>query len=253
MYTRTTGSPSSPAVLFLHGGPLSGKMWQPVTDLLPDVYCVAADMPGHGESRSEAFTLKKAAFATADWIRRNLPEGKATVVGHSLGGAVTLTLLKEAPEVVERAMVSGTAAGLSRWLGEVAILSARMLSLYRPQTLARMTIRQMRIPAPYHPLVADDLLLSADVEYNRLVFRQLMEMPLPPPPACPLLVCVGSKETPAAKDSAKKLLELYPAARGIEAQDLGHVWMLENPALFAATLRAWLHNQPMPSGITARN
>ena len=49
------------------------------------------------------------------------------MAGLSLGGAVTLTLLRRHPEVVETALVSGTAAKIGKFLGWVSLSSLGMI------------------------------------------------------------------------------------------------------------------------------
>ena len=119
LYTLETGQQGQPAVVLLHGGGLSSKMWQPAIEMLPD-FCriLAPDLPEQGQSEGIApFTLDDTARRVAALIRQRVPGGKAHVVGLSLGGAVVLTLLHLAPEVVDRALVTGTAAVLSRLAG----------------------------------------------------------------------------------------------------------------------------------------
>ena len=50
MHLYESGDPAAPAILFLHGSPLSGRMWQPQLDSLTEFHCLAPDLPGHGLS-----------------------------------------------------------------------------------------------------------------------------------------------------------------------------------------------------------
>ncbi len=61
LYTFESGDPASPAIVFLHGGGLSSKSWYPVIERLPDFYCLAPDLPGHGKSQDMSFTLEGSA------------------------------------------------------------------------------------------------------------------------------------------------------------------------------------------------
>src|SRR5512133_3569365 len=93
LYIRESGNRQHPPVVFLHGGPLSGKMWQPQMDRLTNFYCLAPDLPGHGESPSFGpINHNDAARQVADAIHEKVPDGKAHLVEISLGGAVVLTL-----------------------------------------------------------------------------------------------------------------------------------------------------------------
>ncbi len=87
---------------------------------------------------------------------------------------------------------------------------------------------------------------TADAAFNRDVIRALMSMTLPIASRAPTLVAVGSRETFAAKGAARQLVRALPDARGVVAPDLGHVWNLQDAALFTAMIRAWVHARPLP-------
>jgi pimeloyl-ACP methyl ester carboxylesterase len=245
-----TGPRDAPAVVFLHGGGLSRRMWQPQLERLPGLHCLAPDLPEHGESRTiQPFLLDDAALRVADLIHERVPGGKASLVGLSLGGAVTLTLLQRTPQAVERAMVTGTAAGLSRTLAWIAEASLWMVRLFPPQKLVEATARQMGIPTEFRPLFDEDLLHTSSPDFTRRLYRELASMPLPAAVNVPLLVMVGEGETPAARAAARKLLRLYPGAQGRLVPRLGHVWSLQDPDLFARTVQAWVCGDPLPEGL----
>ncbi len=249
LYTLEVGSKKNPAIVFLHGGGLSSKSWQPVIDRLSiDFYCLAPDLPEQGKSFSiKPFTLDDASNKVAEIIKTKVPGMKAYVVGLSLGGALALTMMRLYPKVIIRAMVTGTAAKLSQGLGKFSISSLWILKLYSPKTLVEMTIKQQGIPKSYRNLVYDDLLMTGpDLGFNKSVILEIMNMELPLQNKIPLLACVGSKETIPARQAAKKLTQTVPNTRGVIVPGLNHVWALQNPELFAKTVRAWVMDTKLP-------
>src|SRR4051794_23351810 len=121
LYSIESGSPSSPAIVFLHGGGLSGRQWQPQLDRLHNFYCLAPDLPEQGKSIDiRPFDLNDAANRVVQLIRDRVPTQKAHVVGLSLGGAVALTMMQHTPEVIDHVILSGTAAKLGSILGAIA-------------------------------------------------------------------------------------------------------------------------------------
>ena len=251
LYTLETGRPGQPAVVLLHGGGLSSKMWQPVVEMLPDYHILAPDLPEQGRSQEIGpFTLEDSARRVAELIRQRVPGGTAHVVGLSLGGAVTLTLLRLAPEVIDRALVTGTAAVLDRWLGRLSLASLGVLRLYKVETLAEMTLKQQGIPAQYRDLVFPDLAATATESFNRTTIQALMDMQLPLQNSRPLLAMVGSKETPTAKAAARKLVRTLPNTTGAMVPGLNHVWPLQDPGLFCRVLRAWTGGEPLPEELS---
>lgn len=247
LYTFESGSPASPAIVFLHGGGLSSRMWQPVIERLPDFYCLAPDLPEHGRSANlKPFDLEDAARRVAEMIRLHVPGRKAHLVGLSLGGAVVLNIAHIDPDVAGRMMVTGTAARLSKFLGQLSLGASWILRFYKPETLAKQSAKQWGIPEAYLPHFREDLLHATSADFNRTLIENLMRQELPERLPSPLLVTVGEKETHPAKQAARKLIRLYPEATGRMIPDMGHVWALQNPDLFATTIKAWLTENPLP-------
>ncbi len=247
LYTRESGNKNDPAIVFLHGGGLSSRMWLPQFERLPGFYCLAPDLPEQWQSQAvRPFDLDDTAQRVSEIIRERVPARRAHVVGLSLGGAAVLTLLRVAPGVVDHAMVSGTAARLGRGMGAFALASLWMLRFYKPESLVNATIKQQGIPDEYRDLVYEDLRTTATEAFNRTTIRAIMSMQLPLDYHGPLLVAAGSKETGPAKAAARKLVASVPGARGVMVPGRGHVWNLQDPDLFAATVRAWVTDAALP-------
>jgi pimeloyl-ACP methyl ester carboxylesterase len=250
LYTYESGSPASPAIVFLHGGGLSSRMWQPIIERLPEYYCLAPDLPEHGRSASLApFDLDDAARRVAELIRLHVPGRKAHLVGLSLGGAVVLNIARLDPAVAGRMMVTGTAARLGKFLGQLSLSTLWMLRYSRPETLAKSGAKQWGIPEAYLPLFQEDLAHATSADFNRTLIENLMRQELPECLPAPLLVTVGGKETISAKQAGRKLTRLYPEAAGRMVPGLSHVWALQNPDLFAATIKAWILGNSLPSAL----
>jgi pimeloyl-ACP methyl ester carboxylesterase len=252
LYTFESGNKKKPAIVFLHGGGLSSKSWLPVIEILKnDYYCLAPDLPQQGKSFSiKPFTLDDSSGKVAEIIREKVPGKKAHLVGLSLGGALVLTMLRLCPEVIETAMITGTAAKLGEGLGKFSISMLWMLKFYSPKTLVVATIKQQGIPHQYRDLVYDDLLMTGpDLEFNKSTITELMKMELPLKNEIPLLACVGSKETIPAKQAAKKLVQMVPHTQGVIIPGLNHVWALQDPELFAKIVSAWVTRSPLPESL----
>jgi pimeloyl-ACP methyl ester carboxylesterase len=113
---------TGPKLLLLHSLFMDHSTWNAVAQELSRDYCVIApDLPGYGESEKPApsrFAYDIAAFtsAIAD-LYAALSLGRATVVGHGLGGAIALTLAARHPELVsELVVVDALAEGARPWL-----------------------------------------------------------------------------------------------------------------------------------------
>ena len=106
----------APAVVFLHGAGLSGRMWADHMARLSAFHCLAPDFPGCGMSNRLRWTSSAdAADYIANLIASRIPAGNAHVVGISLGGAVAHTLLARHADVLNRVIIDG--AGILPWWG----------------------------------------------------------------------------------------------------------------------------------------
>lgn len=82
----------SVGVVFVHGIRTSASMWRPQLEYLAarGNTATAVDLPGHGARMSEDFTIE-AAFATIDRaVRDAASQGPVLLVGHSMGGLLSL-------------------------------------------------------------------------------------------------------------------------------------------------------------------
>lgn len=250
LYVNEVGPADAPSIVFLHGGGLSGRMWGPQLDRLSEYHCIVPDLPEQGRSAHIApFSLDDAAERVAELIKARSSRGRAHVVGLSLGGAVALTALRRSPELVERVVVSGTAAGLGRALGAISKASAGLYRLLKEETLVALSIKQFGIPPQHHGMFREDMLLGMKEDFVRNYTDALMAMRLPTETTAAVLVAVGQRETWAAKQAARKLVTTIPGARGVVAPRAGHVWNLEHPDLFTDMVRAWCEQTPLPPAL----
>jgi pimeloyl-ACP methyl ester carboxylesterase len=105
------GPPDAPAIVFIHGTRLTGAMWLPQVAGLSDTYrTIAVDLPAHGTRASETFTLDSAVASLATAIQDETTDGRAVVVGLSLGGYVGMALAAERPDLVRGLVLSGATA-----------------------------------------------------------------------------------------------------------------------------------------------
>lgn len=96
-------------VIFIHGLAASPECWEQAAPDLPGVRVHAIHMRGFSGLAPSAFRspmnfLKPVADAIAGYIR-TLRVGAVPVVGHSMGGLVSLILARDHADVVERVMV----------------------------------------------------------------------------------------------------------------------------------------------------
>lgn len=128
----TSASDGRPIVL-LHGLGGTQGVWAPVVDDLRTLgEVITIDLPGFGESETvaDAWTLEHAAaavHATLDAIDVD----ECVLVGHSLGGAVAITVALEQPERVHSLVLVSPAGFGGRAGGAVSARAERLHAIWR--------------------------------------------------------------------------------------------------------------------------
>lgn len=106
-----SGPLDAPAIVFVHGTRLTRAAWAAQLDGLGGEFrAIALDLPGHGARADEPFTLDGAADVVAATIREQAADGRAVVVGLSLGGYVAMVLAAREPERVRGLVLAGATA-----------------------------------------------------------------------------------------------------------------------------------------------
>lgn len=98
---NVSSSGDGEAVLLLHGFLENHNMWSALSDELPDMYCIAPDLPGHGESDHdpEVRGIDDYAQVLVELLEV-LEVDRVHVLGHSMGGYIACALLRKVPEKV---------------------------------------------------------------------------------------------------------------------------------------------------------
>ncbi|MCB0032614.1 MAG: alpha/beta fold hydrolase [Anaerolineales bacterium] len=115
-----TGTAHRQTAVLIHGWSSSWYAMYPLLELLHERYrCVAVDLPGYGESPplEGPITIKRYVDLLAALIRE-VSEGPVILVGHAMGGMISITLSLHYPELVERmVLICPTITGrLSRFI-----------------------------------------------------------------------------------------------------------------------------------------
>ena len=114
-YGTGSGTPSDAAntLIFVHGAGFDHTIW-----VMPARYfarhgwrVVALDLPGHGRSQGQALT---SIAQMADWLAQVIdavsPNEQASVVGHSMGSLVAMSLAARHANKVQKLALLGTSA-----------------------------------------------------------------------------------------------------------------------------------------------
>ncbi|MCP4418126.1 MAG: alpha/beta fold hydrolase [Chloroflexi bacterium] len=108
------GNKGRQIALLIHGWSSSWYATSPLIDQLAQrFHCIAIDLPGYGKSPSlnETTTIPKYADLLAKLLGQ-ISDGPVVLVGHSMGGMISLTLAESHPILIERmVLLSPTISG----------------------------------------------------------------------------------------------------------------------------------------------
>jgi pimeloyl-ACP methyl ester carboxylesterase len=254
LFVRESGPVGAPAIVFLHGGNMSGWSWQPVVERMQRYRCLVPDLPQYGKSSQRGpFEMGRAATAVAELIRSQVGAGRAHVVGFSLGAQVGAQLLASEPKLVDRAVLCGTvvnAIPAARLMTPLLGLLARIL--WFPWVInRRWNARHLGVPSAKIDDYREDLRLMTRTRLARVVMASA-GFTLPEgldKSDSPTLFLTGAKETRFIRQLAAALAQRMPNGVDRVAVGMSHDWPLRYPDLFSRTIDGWLTDTALPPEI----
>lgn len=137
-------------IVLLHGYLEAGEVWEPLAERLEGGFrIIAPDLPGHGDSgvRGEVHTMEFLAAAVREVIR-DAGETKVMLVGHSLGGYVTLAFVELFPELLSGYVLfhshphADTPEAIERRNREIAVVTAGRKNIMYPGNVSMMFAKE---------------------------------------------------------------------------------------------------------------
>jgi pimeloyl-ACP methyl ester carboxylesterase len=273
LYTESFPGSSPGTLLLTHGYCLTEAVWHyQKRDLADGFGLVTWDLPGHGHSPGVApgrLSLEFCADALARVVDET-SEGKVVLVGHSLGGVITLAYLarhrETAAERVRGAVLVSTptthltravagrwpgAALESRGLGralQFAVesgLAERVLGRdigRRDLSLSYRVVRWGfgREPSPSQVLFVRDSIASVRPDVRAETHRVMAGADvagLLPEVSIPTLVVIGGRDRLVDPDDSRMLADRLPRGRAVTFPDAGHAVFLEEHERLNAEVR----------------
>ena len=243
LMSEASGDEDRPALVLVHGFSVDHTWWDLVVPELSDRFrVVRVDLLGHGDSPKprDGYGMEDQADRVAAALREE-DLGGATVVGHSMGGAVAVALAERHPALVDRLMVIGTGPEVGQD-GEVSLLtpaflpiSGHLIRAFAPDDSIRWQLETTLIPevdlSPRQVEGADATTWQAfqgsasamgDYSRERPLDQRVKRLDVP------FLAVFGTDDDQG--DEADR----YPRVRRLRG--LGHSPMIERPAQTARVI-----------------
>ena len=216
-------------LIFIHGAGGNRTKWRNQMASLPEGFGgLALDLEGHGESEGEAPTEVKAYAAGAVECVRNISPPRPFVwVGHSLGGAIVMTVALIYPDMADYQILIGTGArlkvvpeNLEKLRNGIVDPAAKRLA-YSPFTSDDLINAEIAADMKNDPRIAYHAMLACD-QFD--IIDQLSSISIPS------LLIVGKDDISTPPKYSEFLLDKLPQASLNIIEKAGHIIMLEQPA-----------------------
>ena len=229
-------------VVLLHGWGCDHTIWQATTDMLKQHYrVIAVDFAGFGASNEprEVWGVEEYT-CSIEALLASLGVVRPTLCGHSFGGRVSI--LYASRNEVERVILTDAAG----------VKPKRTLSYYRKVYTFKLLKRALPILIGKQKatiLIEQRRSKGGSSDYNRAtpMMRAILSKcvnedlcHVMPKVVAPVLLFWGDKDTATPIADAHKMERLMPNAGLVVAEGAGHFAMLEQPALWMASVKSFL-------------
>jgi len=253
MHVHESGPEAGETIVFLHGAGASATMWSAHMRHFAQYHCLVPDLPGFGDSAGEPWvSLDETTAAVANLIRKRARDGRAHVVGVSLGGIVVIKLIAEAAELVDHAVIDGASVLPLRHL-TLAKLGLRLLEpVVKTDLVSGIIARSLGLP---EAAIAD-----FRTNYRRMsaasyvaAFVEALDFRQPPGlerAVCPTLLVAGSREPLSTLASNRLLARTMQHATARVVPGKWHGWISAERELHCRMVEAWITDRPLPAELT---
>lgn len=242
-------------ILFTHGFPIDGSMWNAAAERLPSGWrAIIPDLRGHGRSdATESVTIAEFADDLAALLDQLDEQRPAVICGLSMGGIIAFEFYRRHAARVRALVLADTRAnpeseaGAARreavaqtalTVGSQAVVDAMIDQVFAkrfPQAAREEWRLRMGANPPAGVAAAARALATRADSYPTLA--QI---------ACPTLVVCGDEDEITAPDMLREMHAQIPGSQFELIPGAGHVPPVEQPEAFARALAGFLKRLPPP-------
>lgn len=256
-------------VLLLHGWLNSWAVWRNTVEVLgKDFRVYALDFLGFGDSgdQAEEFSVNNFTLLVNQFMDR-LAIPKAALVGHSMGGTVSLNAALRYPEKVVKVVVIGSPihgsslsallkiAGNRGWIGlgqSTPVLYNLFQSGFKPflRVYSRLLSRDGEMLGR---MLSEDMgkLAIAPFIESITTLRQTDLRPRVGSVQVPVLGIYGKKDLIVDPKQYRVLSDCLPSSKIAWFEESGHFPMIDEPERFYETLSQFLMTDSLPQSATS--
>lgn len=254
MYVREIGNVDAPLMVFIHGGGVSGWMWDKQVDFFKDEYHILVpDLPGHGNSKEEYYiSIRKCAEEIISLIEAKANGKEVTIIGLSHGAQVVVEILSIKPHIIDYAIIN---SALTRQMKFTNICIKPILKIFygliKSKKFSNLQAKSMYISEDYYDVYYNDSIAISFETMSKVLCGNL-EYSLPANfknSKVKTLVIIGKKEKGIMKKSAIDMINNNKYCKGYAVSNVGHGISLAEPELFNKIVKSWINNDVLPQEI----
>ncbi|BCR03175.1 hypothetical protein DESUT3_02440 [Desulfuromonas versatilis] len=256
------GKEHEQSVILVHGlGDLAARTWDGLLPVLAEQYHVVAfDLPGFGRSEKKNALYSPARYAAfLQWVAARYVDGPFHLIGHSLGGAVSLYFAGTYPKGLGKLVLADVAGVLHKAVITTHYLQPDLkerwpLAPSRPlellDGLIGSTVRGLEgLPLDPDILLENEALRARALggDPGKIAALALVQSnfgPILPQVAAPTLLLWGVEDQVTPLRTGVLLAGTLANARLERIPQAGHVPMREQPALFNRAVLDFLAQPP---------
>lgn len=238
-------------ILFVHGFPLDGALWQPqLADLADEYRVIVPDLRGFGDSAPSAEVTMERYADDLCVLLEELDVDHVVLAGLSMGGYVAFAFYRKYPDRIRGLVLVDTRAQPDsdearknraataervREKGTSALADEMFEKLLAPATLADKpdvvrTVYTMMARQPQEGIVLALHAMAGRPDSHPLL-GEISE---------PTLVVVGAEDTVTPVEDAEAMVDAIPGAKLVVIPEAGHLPNLEQPEVFNQAVREFI-------------
>lgn len=247
IHFKEYGNKQAPLLVFLHGGGVSGWMWDKQIEYFTHYHCLVPDLPGQGQNnKGDRFSIQSSAALLVDLIEDKARGKKVIVIGFSLGAQVLVQILSMKPNLIDYAIINSALVRpipyVSRLIKPSILLSAPLI---KNRIFSKIQAKTLYIGEAHFEQYYEE---SNQMKPETLIqiLEENMSFRIPDNFANAngkILAIAGEKEKRMMKKSVHDLESANPNCKGLIISDIGHGLSLAKPALFNEIVENWIYDQ----------
>lgn len=251
LHYQENGDKSAPLMVFLHGGGVSGWMWDKQVQYFTKYHCLVPDLPRHGKSSAIPFSIKDSAERVIELIEEKSNGKKVILIGFSLGAQIIVQLLSMKPDLIDFAMVNSALVRpmtiAKSWIRTTIKLSAPLI---KKRWFAKLQAKTLYVGEDYfEKYYEESCQMTADALTG--VLEENMAFVIPADfknTNTNILVTVGEQEKSIMIKSAHDIVKVNKNSEGIVIPNMGHGVSMAMPDYFNQMIEAWINVGEVPKG-----